>query len=78
MKIIRIPAGTWRPDSRSLYHFGDYRIPLDMSEELAARALADGVAELVPGGRETKPAPAPNETKPAPRVRATKDTPTRG
>lgn len=65
MKIIRIPApGTWRPDSRSLYHFGDYRIPLDMSEELAARALAEGVAVTVT---------APLETKPAPRVRATKE-----
>jgi hypothetical protein len=72
MKIIRITAqqGTWRPDLRTLYHFGDYRVPLDMSEELAARALAEGVAELV---REAKPDPVRLETKPAPRVRATKE-----
>ena len=58
MKIIRIPApNTWRPDARMLFHFGDYRVPQDMSEELAERAIAEGVAELLPRA-EREPYPA--------------------
>lgn len=60
MKTLRIREPlAWRPDARSLYHFGDYRIPADMSEELAAQAVADGVGELV----EDKRAAPPPETK---------------
>ncbi len=59
MKILRIPDGTWRPDARTLFHFGDYRIPLDMSEEMADRAVADGVGTIV----ENKLADPPPETK---------------
>jgi hypothetical protein len=48
MKTLRIPEPTtWRPDRSTLYHFGDYRIPLDMSEELALRAVAEGVGTLI-------------------------------
>lgn len=47
MKILRIAQGTWRPDANTLLHFGDYRVPLDMSEELAGRAVAEGVGSLI-------------------------------
>lgn len=69
MKAVRIsePA-TWRPDSKTLLHFGTYRVPEDMSEELAARAVADGVAQWVQTERETKPAAPALETKPAGRA----------
>lgn len=53
MMVIRFQPNNWRPDSRTLISTGDYRIPLDMSEELANRALSEGVAIVV---RETKPA----------------------
>lgn len=55
MKQIRIPEGTWRTDGR-LFHFGTYRIPDDMSEELAQRAVSDGVAVVVeePEARKKK------------------------
>lgn len=60
MKTLHIPEPTsWRPDARTLLHFGDYRIPADISEELAARAVAEGVGTVT----ENKlAAPAP-ETK---------------
>jgi hypothetical protein len=45
VKLIRIPAGNWRPDNRQLFHFGTYRVPEDMPEDLARRAVAEGVAE---------------------------------
>ena len=67
MKIIRIPEpGTWRADANTLFHFGDYRVPLDMSEQLAQRAIDEGVAVLVTAPLQTKPAsPQGLETKPA-------------
>lgn len=61
MKTLRIPEGTWRPDDASLYHFGDYRIPQDMSEDMAKRAVAEGVGSIVEDKRAD---PAP-ETKAA-------------
>lgn len=67
MKTLRIASGTWRPDARTLFHFGDYRIPLDMSEDMAARAVAEGVGEIV---AEAKPAATTYETKPARRPAA--------
>jgi len=77
MKIIRFAERNWRPDAQTLISTGDYRIPLDMSEELAQRALAEGAAVLVaPAALERKPAPARLETKPAPRgATSTKVTP---
>lgn len=47
MKAIRIPEGTWRPDPGRLFHFGTYRVPEDMPEALAQRAVAEGVAVVV-------------------------------
>lgn len=45
MKMISISEpNTWRPDGKTLLHFGTYRVPEDMSDELAARAVAEGVA----------------------------------
>jgi hypothetical protein len=56
---IRIPEPTtWRQPGR-LYHFGDYRIPEDMSLELAERAIAEGAAVLIeepkPKGKKASP-----------------------
>lgn len=60
MKTLHIPEPTsWRPDAQTLLHFGDYRIPLDISEELAARAVAEGVGSI----RENKLADPPAENK---------------
>lgn len=60
MKILRIPEPeSWRPEPELLFAFGDYRVPLDMSEELADRAVAAGVGTLV----ETKVADPAPETK---------------
>ena len=61
MRIIEIPSNNWRPDDRRIFHFGRYRVPLDMSEDLADLAIAEGVAVVVPV--ETKPAPAVAERK---------------
>lgn len=47
MKRIQIPEGTWRPDAQQLFHFGVYRVPEDMPEELAQRAVDEGVAVVV-------------------------------
>lgn len=44
MKIIRLAERNWRPDDATLVSTGDYRVGLDISEELAARAVAEGVA----------------------------------
>jgi hypothetical protein len=72
MKIIRFQPNNWRPDAATLISTGDYRIPTDMSEELAERALAEGAAALLSEEPETKPSTAALETKPARRVRDTK------
>lgn len=56
MKVIRFAERNWRPDEGSLVSTGDYRVPEDMPEELAQRALEDGVAVLVVGGEEKPPA----------------------
>ncbi len=45
--IIRFAEKNWRPDDKTLINTGFYWIPRDMSEELARRALAEGVAVLV-------------------------------
>lgn len=45
-KILRMPSN-WRPDEFTLYHPGDYRVPEDWSEDLAARAVDAGVAVVV-------------------------------
>jgi hypothetical protein len=55
MRTIRF-ADNWRPDERTLIHSGDYRVPSDLSEELAQRAVEDGVAEVV---KVAKPAAEP-------------------
>ncbi len=47
MKAIRIPEGTWRPEHGRLFHFGTYRVPEDIPEALAQRAVAEGVAVIV-------------------------------
>ena len=45
---IRIPEpSAWRPNAATLLHFGEYRVPEDISVELAERALAEGAAALV-------------------------------
>ena len=60
MKLICIPEpNSWRPEPGVLYHFGLYRVPEDMSDELAQRAVAEGAAQEV----ETKPAPPVAATK---------------
>lgn len=65
MKLIRIAAGNWRPDGRQLFHFGTYRVPEDMPESLARRAVEEGIAVIVDepvdaGARRKR---APLETK---------------
>ena len=48
MKTLRIPEPTtWRPDGATLVHFGDYRIPIDISAELAERAVAEGAGTII-------------------------------
>lgn len=47
MRAVRIPEGTWRPGPGRLFHFGTYRVPEDMSEALAQRAIDEGVAVAV-------------------------------
>lgn len=59
MKTIRLSERNWRPDDATLVHTGDYRVPQDMSEALAERALADGVAVLVEEAAPPAPAPMP-------------------
>lgn len=61
MKEIIIGPGNWRPDDTGvLFHPGTYRVPLDMSEELAQQAIESGAAEEVckaeakPTGRKPK------------------------
>lgn len=47
---IRIPEpSSWRPDGSHLFAFGEYRVPEDMSEEHAKRAIDEGAAVLVDG-----------------------------
>ena len=48
MKMIRIPEPlAWRIDAQTLLHFGTYRVPEDVSEEVAQTAIDAGVAEEV-------------------------------
>jgi len=48
VKAIRIPEPTaWRPDAKTLLHFGTYQVPDDISAELAERAVAEGAAVAV-------------------------------
>lgn len=62
MKTIRLSERNWRPDDATLVHTGDYRVPQDLPEALAERALAEGVAVLVEEAAlagAPEPAPAP-------------------
>ncbi len=61
MKTIRFAERNWRPDAATLISAGDYRIPEDMPEELAQRALSEGVAELL--SDEAAPQPTPKARK---------------
>lgn len=55
---IRIPEPTtWRPDGM-LFAFGDYRVPEEMSEELAKRAVAEGAAVVLDDGDASQAAKA--------------------
>jgi hypothetical protein len=58
MRKVRITDRNWRPEG-FLFHPGVYRVPLDMSEAMADRAVAEGFAEEMqkPAVLETKPAP---------------------
>lgn len=47
MTTIRFAEKNWRPDESTLVHTGDYRVPQDMSEDLAQRALEEGAAVAV-------------------------------
>lgn len=56
MKRIRIPEPhSWRPDSRTLFAFGVYRIPQDIDADLAARAVAESVAVEEPDEQVSEP-----------------------
>lgn len=45
---IRIPEPTsWRPDGQRLFAFGEYRVPQDISQELADLAVSEGAAVVV-------------------------------
>jgi hypothetical protein len=57
--IICFPEKNWRPDEKTLINTGYYWIPRDMSEELAKRALAEGVAVLIEDDQPKKKGPAP-------------------
>lgn len=56
---------SWRPWKAGLIHSGIYRIPQDMSAEMAAKAVSEGVGEMMPDepprkqGRRYGKAPAP-------------------
>lgn len=66
---------SWRPTSGSLIHAGVYRIPSDLPQDLADKALADGAGAMLPDDppkQKTKPVlglkktPAPeNKLQPA-------------
>ena len=58
--VIRF-ATNWRPNDCTLLGSGDYRVPLDMSDELAKRAIAEGAAEY----RDANPASEPDEREPS-------------
>jgi len=47
MKVIRFADKNWRPNEATLISTGDYRIPEDMSLELAERAVREGAAVVV-------------------------------
>lgn len=59
---IRIPEPTsWRPDGSHLFAFGEYRVPQDMSQELAELAISEGAAVVVDAGDE--PAAKPKKSR---------------
>lgn len=64
MKVIRFAEKNWRPDDRTLISTGDYRIPEDMTPELARRAVEEGAAVVVVSA---EPAPAPSAAAKKPR-----------
>lgn len=48
---IRIPEPTsWRADGSRLFAFGEYRVPEDMSQEIAELAVSEGAASVVEEG----------------------------
>lgn len=60
---IRIPEPrTWRASATRLYHFGEYRVPQDMPEDLARLAIDEGAAELVVAGVAIETKPLPRQT----------------
>lgn len=61
MKIIRFAEKNWRPDAATLISTGDYRIPEDMSLELAERAVAEGAAVVVEAAPAEMPAAQPSK-----------------
>lgn len=62
---IRFAENNWRPDAATLVSTGDYRIPEDMTQELADRAIAEGAAVLIVEEQAPPPkAGAKQTTKP--------------
>ena len=55
MKTIHFPDRNWRPDDHTLIHTGAYRVGEDISEELAARAVREGVAVAVADEAKAEP-----------------------
>ena len=55
--LLSIPAA-WRPDGVKIIHAGDWRVPEDLSEELAQRAMKEAgavkVNTVIGGAPETK------------------------
>lgn len=62
MRRILFAEKNWRPDAHSLFHTGYYLVPEEMPAELAARAVAEGAAEVV---EEEKPSSLPKKPKKA-------------
>jgi hypothetical protein len=63
MKLSILNANWRLPDGR-LFHPGDYRVPQDMSEELARRAVAEGVGVLTEPPKRKTAAPENKAVKP--------------
>lgn len=55
-RIVRFADRNWRPAPGVLISTGDYRVPEDMPEDLAQRAVSEGAAVFV---MPPPPAPAP-------------------
>ena len=68
---------SWRPTSGSLIHAGVYRVPSDLQQDMAEKAVADGVGAMLPDdppkqkakpvlGLKKTPAPENKMQPPAP------------